>query len=145
MKQEMMGWQWHQLDHMWIICISLQTNHANTLTLSILYRPDTLSDAQLTVSKHWMQLIVLYLSTYSLVFCCYHHVYDIFNVMSVGDTPGAGPWWHVYTQNGVAAYSVSRVCQDGFPLPTLQFLSSWVSVCGRSSLTAEAFLWPHCL
>jgi len=25
----MMGWQWHQLDHMQIICISLQTdNHA---------------------------------------------------------------------------------------------------------------------
>ena len=23
MKQEMMGWQWHQLDHMQIICISL--------------------------------------------------------------------------------------------------------------------------
>ena len=29
MKQEMMGWQWHQLDHMQIICTSLQTdNHA---------------------------------------------------------------------------------------------------------------------
>ena len=24
-KQEMMGWQWHQLDHMQIICTSLQT------------------------------------------------------------------------------------------------------------------------
>jgi len=31
MKQEMMGWQWHQLDHMQIICTSLQTvNHAIT-------------------------------------------------------------------------------------------------------------------
>jgi len=29
MKQEMMGWQWDQLDHMQIICILLQTdNHA---------------------------------------------------------------------------------------------------------------------
>jgi len=29
MKQEMMGRQWHQLDHMQIICTSLQTdNHA---------------------------------------------------------------------------------------------------------------------
>jgi len=29
MKQEMMGWQWHQLDHMQITCTSLQTdNHA---------------------------------------------------------------------------------------------------------------------
>jgi len=23
----MMGWQWHQLDHMQIICTSLQTNN----------------------------------------------------------------------------------------------------------------------
>jgi len=31
MKQEMMGWQWHQLDHMQIIFTSLQTdNHAST-------------------------------------------------------------------------------------------------------------------
>jgi len=30
-----MGWQWHQLDHMQIICISLQTdNHASTSPLS---------------------------------------------------------------------------------------------------------------
>jgi len=29
MKQEMIGWQWHQLDYMQIICTSLQTdNHA---------------------------------------------------------------------------------------------------------------------
>jgi len=34
MKQKMMGWQWHQLDHMQIICTLLQTdNHASTLTL----------------------------------------------------------------------------------------------------------------
>jgi len=31
LEQEMMGWQWHRLDHMQIICISLQTdNHAST-------------------------------------------------------------------------------------------------------------------
>jgi len=31
MKQEMMGWQWHQLDHMQIIFILLQTdNNART-------------------------------------------------------------------------------------------------------------------
>jgi len=35
MKQEMMGRQWHQLDHMQIICISLQTdNHASTSSLN---------------------------------------------------------------------------------------------------------------
>jgi len=31
MKQEMMKWQWHQLDHTQIICTLLQTgNHART-------------------------------------------------------------------------------------------------------------------
>jgi len=36
-KQEMMGWQWHQLDHMRIICTSLQTdNHASTLPFTCL-------------------------------------------------------------------------------------------------------------
>jgi len=35
--KEMVGWQWHQLDHMQIICTSLWTdNHANTSTLSFL-------------------------------------------------------------------------------------------------------------
>jgi len=35
MKQKTMGWQWHQLDHMQIICTLLQTaNHASTSTLS---------------------------------------------------------------------------------------------------------------
>jgi len=35
MKQEMMGWQWHQLDYMQIICTLLQSdNHANIPPLS---------------------------------------------------------------------------------------------------------------
>jgi len=34
-KQDMMGWQWHQLDQMQIICTSFQTdNHASTSSLS---------------------------------------------------------------------------------------------------------------
>jgi len=34
MKQEMMGWQLHQLDHMQIICTSIQTdNHTSTSPL----------------------------------------------------------------------------------------------------------------
>ena len=54
--QEMMGWQWHQLDHMQIICTSLQTdNHASTSPLSF-YRSDALPAAQPTVSKHWRQI-----------------------------------------------------------------------------------------
>jgi len=33
----MMGWQWHQLDHMQIICTSLQTdNHTSNSPLSFL-------------------------------------------------------------------------------------------------------------
>jgi len=48
-----MGWQRHQLDHMQIICTSLQTdNHTSTSPLSF-YGPDTLPAAQPTVSKHW--------------------------------------------------------------------------------------------
>jgi len=36
-KQEMMGWQWHQLDHIQITSISLQTdNHAADATTSSL-------------------------------------------------------------------------------------------------------------
>jgi len=35
MTQEMMRWQWHQLDHMQITCTSLQTdNHASTSSLN---------------------------------------------------------------------------------------------------------------
>ena len=52
LEQEMMGWQWHQLDHMQIICTSLQTdNHASTSPLSF-YRLDALPAAKPTVSKH---------------------------------------------------------------------------------------------
>ena len=37
MEQKMMGWQWHQLDHMQIICILLQTdNHVSTSPISFL-------------------------------------------------------------------------------------------------------------
>jgi len=37
MKQEMVRWQWHQLDHMQIICTSLQAdNHSSTSSLNFL-------------------------------------------------------------------------------------------------------------
>ena len=52
MSHEVLGWQWHQLDHMQTICASLQTdNHTNTLSLNI-YRLEALPDAQPTVSVH---------------------------------------------------------------------------------------------
>jgi len=48
MKQETIGWQWHQLDDMQIICTSLKTDkHASTSLLDC-YRPDALPDAQPT-------------------------------------------------------------------------------------------------
>jgi len=48
-----LGWQWHQLDHMQTICTSFQTdNHTNTPSLNF-YGPDALPGAQLTTqSKH---------------------------------------------------------------------------------------------
>jgi len=37
MKQKSTGWQWHQLDHMQIICTLLQTdNHTSTSSLNFL-------------------------------------------------------------------------------------------------------------
>jgi len=50
--EQMTGWQWHQLDHMQIICTSLQIdNHAHTSPFSF-YRPDALPASQPTMSKH---------------------------------------------------------------------------------------------
>ena len=47
-----LGWQWHQLDHMQTICTSLQIdNHTKTSSLHF-YRLDALPDVQPTVSKH---------------------------------------------------------------------------------------------
>jgi len=52
MKQETMGLQWHQPDHMQIICISLHTdNHTSNSSLNF-YWLDALPDIQPTVSKH---------------------------------------------------------------------------------------------
>jgi len=46
MKQEMMGWQWHQLNHTQMICTSLQTdNHACTSPLNF-YRLNAFPDAK---------------------------------------------------------------------------------------------------
>jgi len=53
-KHETMTWQWHQMDHMRIICTSLQH-----LITQFLYRPNALPNAQPTVSKHWRQKMVM--------------------------------------------------------------------------------------
>jgi len=48
MKQEMIGWQWHQLGYMQIISTFLQTDsHASMSSLSF-YRLDALYSAQPT-------------------------------------------------------------------------------------------------
>jgi len=55
MKPKIIGWQWHYLHFMQIICISLKTdNHANTSSLSF-YWPDAVSETQPTVLKHRSQ------------------------------------------------------------------------------------------
>jgi len=58
LQQEMTGWQWHELDHMQIICTSLQTDsHASTSPLSF-YRLDILPATQPTASKHLRQYYI---------------------------------------------------------------------------------------
>ena len=48
-----MEWHWHHLNHMQIICTSLQSdNHASTSLFSF-YRLHTLAATQPTPSKHW--------------------------------------------------------------------------------------------
>ena len=58
LQQKMMGWQWHQLDYMQIICTTLQTT-TPVPHHSIFYGPDALPDAQPTVSKHWRHTVVV--------------------------------------------------------------------------------------
>ena len=49
----MMGWQWHQLNHMQAICTSLQEITTPASHSQIFYGPDALPDTQPTASKHW--------------------------------------------------------------------------------------------
>jgi len=51
----MLGWQWHQLDLMQIICTLLQTDNQTSRSPLIFYRPDACPAAQPTASKHWRQ------------------------------------------------------------------------------------------
>jgi len=56
MMQEITGFgdaAWHQLDHMQTICTSLQTDNLTSTSSLNFYRPQSLTDAQTTVSKHW--------------------------------------------------------------------------------------------
>jgi len=68
MKQEMMGWQWLQLDHMQIICTSLRQISTPAPHYWIFYRLDALPDAQPMLSKHW-GLSWHYTYTNTVAFC----------------------------------------------------------------------------
>jgi len=46
MKQEVMGWQWQQLEHMQIICTLLQTDNQASTSSLIFDQSDALPDAQ---------------------------------------------------------------------------------------------------
>jgi len=53
MKQEMMGWQRYQMDHMQIICTLLQTdNHASTSSLNFLQAWCPNQQCQNTKGRH---------------------------------------------------------------------------------------------
>jgi len=61
MKQNMMGQQWHQLDHMHIICTSLQTDNHVSSTSNI--------DQQLEVFNASRGMLLLYFySTFTTQF-----------------------------------------------------------------------------
>jgi len=58
MNHEMMGWQWHQTDHILHICPSLHTdNHTSTSSPNFNW-PDALYDMHPIVSKHQKQNLV---------------------------------------------------------------------------------------
>ena len=55
MRQETMGWQWHQLDHKQSFAPRSRQITTPAPHHSIFYRPDALLHTQPTVSKHWRQ------------------------------------------------------------------------------------------
>ena len=52
-EADMMGWQWHQLNHMQAICTLPQKITTPAPHQSDFYGLDALPDTQLTASKHW--------------------------------------------------------------------------------------------
>jgi len=77
-KQEMMVWQWHQLDHIQIICTSLQTdNHTSTSVLNFMQtgcsscHPTNSVKALKAVLLNWIEIVIINLTLKGLyvVFC----------------------------------------------------------------------------
>jgi len=52
MKQEMIVWQWHQVDHMQTIFTLLQSDNDASTSSLLFYTTDALPDAQPTESNH---------------------------------------------------------------------------------------------
>jgi len=75
LQQEMMGWQWHQLHHMQIICTSLQRhNHTSTSPLSF-YRPDAFPAAQ--------PISVKALKAQCLPVCVHNIILPLYSILSI--------------------------------------------------------------
>jgi len=59
LQQEIMGWQWHLLDNMQIICTSLQTDNCASTSPHSFYRLDALAAAKPTALKHAEEVKVI--------------------------------------------------------------------------------------
>jgi len=104
-----LGWQWHQLDHMQTICTSLQTdNHINTSSINF-YRPDALltpneqcqsTQGKMTSCKNWKNTILKqkFITNWNIQ---RNSTSVSFNIPGTNLTPnhqdtGMMPWWKTW-------------------------------------------------
>jgi len=104
-----LGWQWHQLDHMQTICTSLQTdNHINTSSINF-YRPDALltpneqcqsTQGKMTSCKNWKNTILKqkFITNWNIQ---RNSASVSFNIPGTNLTPnhqdtGMMPWWKTW-------------------------------------------------
>jgi len=132
-----MRWQWHQLDHMQVICTSLQTdNHASTLSL-IFNRPDGLPDAQPAVSKHWILPLLLLCCIMYVQLQLHANSFTLTNVVHYsGRCVGVLQGCRLYILwDGVRSASVCRLCGRRATTSDRQVAwnAEWTDVAGRRS------------
>ena len=73
MKQKMIGWHWHQLDHLKIICTLLQAdNHASMSSLNFLW-PPCVADADIIL------VVALWNGAYHYIFALWFHSFFFFS------------------------------------------------------------------
>ena len=70
-EAEMMGWQWHQLNHMQAIHTLLQMKTTPAPHQSDFYRPHALPDTLPTASKHWRPYCLTSTTDYVFVNDCW--------------------------------------------------------------------------